>query len=354
MAKFSNAKIEITAQNFDSMFKILVNEHRKEFLKILNINIPGDITSSYTNFEIKRLLTFTGYLDYCAIIDEKSVLCIEFDSTGEAKNIKRYLQHSTFASIVASEKCKSEINFPVRMIVVYPAKVTLPPSVYASEGNLLFSLEQISLSNAINSDDVFAEICKKYSNISKLDISDEDLLKLFLLPLGNIEESPKTFCEKVATFLGEILKKDPKRYDVFIAALGLLPQLTTDELAHFLGLEEETVLLEFADQISKGAISAAEANVVAARVEAAEARAEARVEAAEARAEARAEVAEIKAAAAAEIAVAKAEADAAVKVAEAKARCIIEKTALKMKFSNVDLVTISACTGLSIDEIEAI
>jgi hypothetical protein len=81
-------------------------------------------------------------------------------------------------------------------------------------------------------------------------------------------------------------------------------------------------MIELADYISGGKLSAAEAEVEKAKAEAAEAKAEA------AEAKAKAEAADF--------------------------RAKIERSVFKMKINNFDLPTISDVIGLSIDEIERI
>jgi hypothetical protein len=237
-----------------------------------------------------------------------------------------YAAHSAYAHTV---KCKSGAVYSVRTVAVYPDTVRIPARVFTDKGSLLYSIEQISLGSAINGSEMLAEISRTFASNPSLALSEDQVVKLILAPLGRVRGDRKEFCRKIVS-LGRSLFKDvyPKKALALIVG-STCSFLKLDEISCLLGGEE--TMLELADYISGGKLSAAEAEIEKAKAEAAEAKTKAEV------AEAKAEVAEAKA---------KAEA--------ADFRAKLEKSVFKMKMNNFDLPTISDVIGLSIDEIERI
>jgi hypothetical protein len=215
---------------------------------------------------------------------------------------------------------KTNINHPVRTIIVYPSNVSVPQNVYTNTGNLLFSVEQISLNNLYDSNDFLSSLEAEAARNRNPFLSEENVVKLALAPLGRVSGDRGAFVKR-SLLLANQLFGEPSAVKAFaLIAVAGSNILGTGDLSNFIleviGMEG---MRSFADEITGGFITSLikEKEAEKARI------------------------------------IRKSEAEKALLSKEKDKTNMIIK-ALKMKLNNVDLQIICEHTGLSKKEIENI
>jgi hypothetical protein len=277
------------------------------------------ILSSFST-ELNVITTIEGRSDRAFLCDDGSIINYEFESSdGGMDSLVRFVLYAAILFYRNFEVNKKIA--PVEMIVLYPAgvKITMIDDIIGP--NRLFSMRQMSLDKLIDSEALLQHLKDEMASGLNPFKSRENRLKLSLAVLAVKEKKRPEFYRDSVNVVRPFFDDEDVKRMAGIITVAASSCLKKEELAYALKELDMESLLELADFISKGHISAqAEEN---AKLEARlllEVEAKAKAEKAELEARARAEKAELEARARAEKAELEAKARAEKAELEAKAR----------------------------------
>jgi hypothetical protein len=132
----------------------LSDSYRDPFFNLLNIIDSKNKVFTPMPSEIPEYMSFDYKPDKVYLLDNNVILDLEFDSSGETKDLPRYMLYVAHLAYTHTVKSKSDAVYSVRTVVVYPDTVKIPASIFTDKGSLLYSIEQISLGSVINGSEV--------------------------------------------------------------------------------------------------------------------------------------------------------------------------------------------------------
>jgi hypothetical protein len=180
--------IETAFHYIDFTCKILCDHYQQEFLQLLGINTSATLEPT----EIKNILTSFHRLDSLLKVGENDFIDLEFDGNGDKYNI---IAFCCYASLFCSDYYKKYSIIPnFKTIVLYPGNVkNLPSATLSMKGSLNYTIEQISLNDLIDGEEVYTRMKKEIESDKTLNLSQNEKMELILTPLGKISENQKDF-----------------------------------------------------------------------------------------------------------------------------------------------------------------
>ena len=173
---------EITYTNKDVLFKVLSQQYRNKSLAVYGLDVP----------KIKQMLpsvypviSTEHRADTVFLLEDGSLLILEYESTVALSNFLKYLKY-IYASIEYLRSEKYTI-FNVIVAVVYTGDIEEAPSIY-DIGALRIHVQQVFLSG-FDSEEIYNHIKTKITSGAPL--SDDDIMKLIVLPLTQPDKSHK-------------------------------------------------------------------------------------------------------------------------------------------------------------------
>jgi hypothetical protein len=211
----ANQLVNTPPQNKDFVLSVLADQYTYPFFEYLGIiDHKAEMTPLPTIILCLDHIRRTA--DKLYMLKDKSLLHIEFDSTGRKEHLPRYL---LVAASIADKYNNIKIDRKtiyrrqkVRTVVVYTAGARLSPNGCVSQKNPSFEFQRISLPDFVDGDKILSELKKKHRSKRSSVLSQADAVKLALAPLGKIrgdKERRKEFCEEAVSFADSL----PKVYE---------------------------------------------------------------------------------------------------------------------------------------------
>jgi hypothetical protein len=241
----------------DISFKFITDHFFLELFSIFNIYFDKYSTLEQIPSEVATINTFQGLPDKVFLLNDKFIVILEFDSSGKKTDLSRFMLYAAQLSAKYSNLSGNKVFYPVKFFVAYPATVTVPPSVYTSEGDLLFSFTPILLGESLDSDAILAKESQNFAADPNYIPSQKDSILLTLSPLGGVKGDHEAFCRKVASLAGKLFNKPFQDKFLGLSASFLNKYLKLSELSSLLGLDGSE-MQELADLFSNGRYSSLE------------------------------------------------------------------------------------------------
>lgn len=221
----SNNKREITYHNKDVLSKILAENFKEKSLKVYGIDVPKIKQILPTN--LPQIQVNEMRIDNLFLLEDDSIAIIDYESDVKWENHLKYLNY--IVRILERYK-KEEMPRQIRMIVIYTADVEKAPEEF-SAGCLSLKMEQAFLSK-IDSETVQEEIREKLEH--RLPLSDDELMKLIILPLTYKGKEKKKQAVKEAVELAKkIVDKEEKTF-VLSGILVFADKIIDSETAKYI------------------------------------------------------------------------------------------------------------------------
>ena len=172
----------ITHTNKDVLFKVLSQNYKDKSFAVYGLNVP----------KVKRLLPSSYPVvstehraENVFLLEDDSLLILEYESQALTANFLKYLRY-IYSSV---EKLRAEGLKITNVIVavIYTGDISTAPAIY-DIGALRLQVEQVFLTQ-FDSDKIYADI--KTNLEAGVQISDDDIMRLIVLPLTQPEKDRK-------------------------------------------------------------------------------------------------------------------------------------------------------------------
>jgi hypothetical protein len=203
-----NKNITINRQNNDLVLKRSTDKLWKTILMFLGVVDENEIIEEKDN-DIALAKSFNTPVGRVFQVNDDVLLNLEFETSPHEGDFPRYLMASACLSYDYASKFDFEKAFSVRMVVAYPYKVKIPSNLCLDRGSLLFSVNTVSLGDLVDSDKFLLEmkemLGKSESNPNFV-LSEEDVMKIILAPMGRIKGSRRRFFQEFEPLKSSLLK----------------------------------------------------------------------------------------------------------------------------------------------------
>lgn len=186
----------IVYQNKDILFKILGQTYKEKSFAAYGINLPP--IQELLPTDLPKISANAKLIDNLFLLKDGTYAIVDYESVYKKTNKIKYLN---YIARVMEKYFKEDNRFNLRLIVIYTGDVEKAESALETDCFTLRT-EQAFLSH-INGESVFETIQEKlHSNIL---LSDDDLMKLIILPLTvRGSEGKQTMLEKVVDLADKI------------------------------------------------------------------------------------------------------------------------------------------------------
>ncbi|MDR0355287.1 MAG: hypothetical protein LBJ64_06080 [Deltaproteobacteria bacterium] len=230
----SGNSIKIPPQNIDFLFKYLTDSYASQFFKVLQI-LPDGAKFEPRPSEISTVEYGVVSLDRVFMLEGRTILHLEFDSSGIPRDLCRYMRYAALLSYSYFMASESEMPYSVRTVVIYPGGVKLPPRVYASEGSLIYEIEQISVDEHIDGDQILSEISRTVQANPKVKLTGEDVVKFALAPLGKVRGKKPEFGRQAVRLAKSLAPAPDNDKAIALVACAVSTFLDAGELNSLMG-----------------------------------------------------------------------------------------------------------------------
>jgi hypothetical protein len=119
--------------------------------------------------------------------------------------------------------------------VLYPANVKPPSNIYLGDGSLRFSVIQILLGDLINGDEMLAKVSHEFAENPDLVLTEENLLKFVLAPLGKVKGDSKEFSRQIITLAKSLFPWPDQKKSLTLVIFAASSFLDNKELTAIVG-----------------------------------------------------------------------------------------------------------------------
>lgn len=217
-------KNEITYHNKDVLSKILAENFKDKSLKVYGIDLPKIKQILPTN--LPEIQVNEMRLDNLFLLEDDSVAIIDYESEVKWENQLKYLNYI----VRILERYKKERPKKIRMIVIYTADVETAPEEF-SAGCLTLRMERAFL-RKIDSEGEREELTRRLKG--KLPLSDDDLMKLIILPLTYKGTERKKQAVKEAVELAKQIADNEKKTFVLSGILVFADKIIDADTAKYI------------------------------------------------------------------------------------------------------------------------
>lgn len=218
-------KSEITYHNKDVLSKILAENFKDKSLKVYGIDVPKIKQILPTN--LPEIQVNEMRLDNLFLLEDDSVAIIDYESEVKWENQLKYLNY--IVRILERYK-KDEMPKKIRMIVIYTADVETAPEEF-SAGCLTLKMERAFL-RKIDSEGEREELTRRLKE--KLPLSDDELMKLIILPLTYKGTERKKQAVKEAVELAKQIADNEKKTFVLSGILVFADKIIDADTAKYI------------------------------------------------------------------------------------------------------------------------
>ena len=220
-----NDKSVITYHNKDVLSKILAENFKDKSLKVYGIDVPKIKQILPTN--LPEIQVNEMRLDNLFLLEDDSVAIIDYESEVKWENQLKYLNY--IVRILERYK-KDEMPKKIRMIVIYTADVETAPEEF-SAGCLTLKMERAFL-RKIDSEGEREELARRLKE--KLPLSDDELMKLIILPLTYKGTERKKQAVKEAVELAKQIADSEKKTFVLSGILIFADKIIDADTAKYI------------------------------------------------------------------------------------------------------------------------
>ena len=194
---------KVTYSNKDILFKLLAESYKNKSLAVYGLDIPKIKRMLPANYPI---ITATEiHSDNCFILEDDSLYLQEYESSVDPN---AGLKYARYVCAAMDRLMREEIAVTNVIIgVIYTGDVKSAPSTF-DFGAMRVQLKHVFLSK-FDSDKTYAELKEKVENGSEF--SDEDLLRLIILPLTQPDKSRKQKLTEDAVLLAKQINDEEKQ-----------------------------------------------------------------------------------------------------------------------------------------------
>ena len=218
-------KNEITYHNKDVLSKILAENFKDKSLKVYGIDVPKIKQILPTN--LPEIQVNEMRLDNLFLLEDDSVAIIDYESEVKWENQLKYMNY--IVRILERYK-KDEMPKKIRMIVIYTADVETAPEEF-SAGCLTLKMERTFL-RKIDSEGEREELTRRLKE--KLPLSDDELMKLIILPLTYKGTERKKQAVKEAVELAKQITDSEKKTFVLSGILVFADKIIDADTAKYI------------------------------------------------------------------------------------------------------------------------
>lgn len=218
-------KNEITYHNKDVLSKILAENFKDKSLKVYGIDVPKIKQILPTN--LPEIQVNEMRLDNLFLLEDDSVAIIDYESEVKWENQLKYMNY--IVRILERYK-KDEMPKKIRMIVIYTADVETAPEEF-SAGCLTLKMERTFL-RKIDSEGEREELTRRLKE--KLPLSDDELMKLIILPLTYKGTERKKQAVKEAVELAKQITDNEKKTFVLSGILVFADKIIDADTAKYI------------------------------------------------------------------------------------------------------------------------
>ena len=218
-------KNEITYHNKDVLSKILAENFKDKSLKVYGIDVPKIKQILPTN--LPEIQVNEMRLDNLFLLEDDSVAIIDYESEVKWENQLKYMNY--IVRILERYK-KDEMPKKIRMIVIYTADVETAPEEF-SAGCLTLKMERTFL-RKIDSEGEREELARRLKE--KLPLSDDELMKLIILPLTYKGTERKKQAVKEAVELAKQITDNEKKTFVLSGILVFADKIIDADTAKYI------------------------------------------------------------------------------------------------------------------------
>ena len=218
-------KNEITYHNKDVLSKILAENFKDKSLKVYGIDVPKIKQILPTN--LPEIQVNEMRLDNLFLLEDDSVAIIDYESEVKWENQLKYMNY--IVRILERYK-KDEMPKKIRMIVIYTADVETAPEEF-SAGCLTLKMERTFL-RKIDSEGEREELTRRLKE--KLPLSDDELMKLIILPLTYKGTERKKQAVKEAVELAKQITDSEKKTFVLSGILIFADKIIDADTAKYI------------------------------------------------------------------------------------------------------------------------
>ena len=202
-----SGKTGIAWQNKDVVSKSLAEMFRGKSFAVYGVNVPEIMDIRPTNLPLIEARELR--LDNLFLLADGSYAIVDYESKYDEANKQKYFEYVA----QVEKRLYNEYGryFPIRVIIIYTADVERRETEPVLElGGFRLSLTEAFLSE-MDSEAVYAGISAKISR--KEELADEDLMRLIIYPLTFKGDGPKQAAIKqVLDLLAEIGDEEKRRF----------------------------------------------------------------------------------------------------------------------------------------------
>ncbi|MDR0354695.1 MAG: hypothetical protein LBJ64_03020, partial [Deltaproteobacteria bacterium] len=244
--------INMPYQNKDALLKNLTDYYPSPFLKILSLFSDGrkyeQKPSEIVLLEHNRMLT-----DKVFMSDDGVILHLEFDSSGKARDLARYMHYAASLSYQYSFTSEPLAYHPVKTVIIFPGYVTPPTKVYTTVCSLQYSVEHIYLADLIDGDQILADISAMVKDNPHLVLTGDQNVQLSLAAVGKVRGKREKFCKK-AVSLAKSLSRNPDNNNILaLVVCSVYNFIETEVIKSIVGTEVH--MEDMLDNLSSGKYS---------------------------------------------------------------------------------------------------
>ncbi|WHE06067.1 DUF4351 domain-containing protein [Thermoanaerobacterium thermosaccharolyticum] len=206
--------LDISYQNNDIILKSMAQEFKDKSLKFYGINVPKIVTvipADLPVIEVKE-----DRLDFIFLLEDDSLLHMEFQTTNKKADIKRFLQYDA--------RLYGKYERKIRTVVIYSGKIEEAIS-RLDVGSIIYKVDQVFLAK-YDGDKIYKELNEKIDR--KLQLTDIDKLNLIFLPLMGSKKSSDEMAIDAVELAKKIEDEDEKTY-IIGALIGISDKFLTEE-----------------------------------------------------------------------------------------------------------------------------
>ncbi|WHE06073.1 hypothetical protein PGH24_07770 [Thermoanaerobacterium thermosaccharolyticum] len=141
--------LDISYQNNDIILKSMAQEFKDKSLKFYGINVPKIVTvipADLPVIEVKE-----DRLDFIFLLEDDSLLHMEFQTTNKKADIKRFLQYDA--------RLYGKYERKIRTVVIYSGKIEEAIS-RLDVGSIIYKVDQVFLAK-YDGDKIYKELNEK-------------------------------------------------------------------------------------------------------------------------------------------------------------------------------------------------
>ncbi|MDR1608218.1 MAG: hypothetical protein LBT38_07410 [Deltaproteobacteria bacterium] len=231
------------------------------------VEVPSNLAVTRIGQDLPNVPYSMPRADNIFLLSDDSFLILEFQSDFRYQDLIRFLKYGVF--LVDNAWQRDTIKRPVRIAVLYPAKLTLPTSTFSVNGSINISLEHISLGDKIDGValiDTLKDKLEEYPNLKGEPLlTNKEHASLYLAPFGHISIPNNQFWEDYLT-VGAQLTKILDNKNILATMLVAIPN--SDARDHFTkelyNMSSDT-FITYLDELSGGKISQVQKDLAASK-----------------------------------------------------------------------------------------